>query len=203
MEKIGKAKENHPDMDQVNPPDVLMNKVTKASAAEQQTRASDLASRSRAHVDREHTPGVSQLTPEQRTQILQELDVPNGKSLAKIAAATGVTYEAVRHLANKTGARPERKLRMYGRRVGKRLPIPRRVELYAEVAEGSLENIKPEARLRALERMDALEGIVTLREQREGESNQLNVGPLFILPAASVPSIDVVATDVRLSQDES
>lgn len=157
-----------------------------------------------ADVTPNRTPGPSKLTPEQRAAIEAALADPALPSLAKIARENNATVDAVRHLASKMGASPDRKLRQYSRRVSKRLPIPRRVELYAELAEVEIEDSRLAAvRLRALERMDSLEGIVTAREQRESESNQVAVSAMFVIGSSSAPDVAPIDVDVRPSQDES
>lgn len=191
------SKEKVADMDLKEPCQVLLTAST--ARPEQASVTPSVAELAKA----EHTPGISKLTPEQRDYISAELAKADGLPMRAIARNIGATFEAVKHLADKTGARPDRKLRAYGRRLGKRLPIPERVDIYAEIARASLSDVTGGEKLRALERIDALDGIVTRREQGEIDSNGVHVGPLFVLPAQAAPVVDAVTVDVRPSQDKS
>ena len=151
-------------------------------------------------------PGRSSLTDQQRAQIQAFLSEKTPPSLREIARRTGASFAAVKHLndqtAIETGSLANLRIKAYERRLGKRLPVRDRVEVYAAVVRGQYEGTRAADRLRALERIEALEGIVTAREQRESESNQVHVGPLFVLPANAAPMVDAVVLDVRPSQDE-
>ncbi len=149
------------------------------------------------------SPWISKLTEQQRERITKALIDPNGPSMRAIARDNGVSLASVSHLAVKNDLDPARRLKIYGRRMRKRLPITEKVEVYRSIALGELDGVRPADRLRALERADALEGIVTAREQRESESNQVHVGPLFILPTQAAPTVDTVTVSVRPIQDKS
>ena len=151
-------------------------------------------------------PGRSSLTDQQRAQIQAFLSEKTPPSLREIARRTGASFAAVKHLndqtAIETGSLAALRIRGYERRLGKRLPVKERVDVYAAVVRGQYEGTRAADRLRALERIEALEGIVTAREQRESESNQVHVGPLFVLPAQAAPVVDAVIVDVRPEQDK-
>lgn len=194
-------KEIHPDMDPAKPPTVLSNKETKRAAPEKpQKRALPSANEGAAN---ERKPWVSSLSEQQRNEITRLLTTPNGPSYRAIARETGTTLAAVNNIATKTNPDPSRRLRVYGRRTSKRLPIKERVEVYRSVVLGEIADVRPADRLRALERIEALEGIVTAREQRESESNQVTVTPMFVLAPNSLPSTDAVKVEARRIQDES
>lgn len=181
----------------------IVARVQQATANQPQAKPADATKK----LLRNPNPGVSSLTDEQRDHIKSLLRESEPLSYYQIAKLTGAKYAAVKHLADQlaidTGTLANHRLRTYERRLGKRLPVKERVEVYAAVARGQVEGSRAADRLRALERIEALEGIVTAREQRESESNQVHVGPLFVLPAQASPVIDIVPVNVRPSQDES
>ena len=193
------SKENPPDMDLGQ-----TDKVLRSSRALDIKRPTTSVQPSETPT---HTPGVSSLTPEQKAAVIALLEARPRPSLLEISRRTGAKYNAVKHLAVQaaieTGALASVRLRSYERRLGKRLPVSERVGIYASVARGDVEGSRAADRLRALERIEALEGIVTAREQRESESNQVNVGPLFVLPVAAAPGVDDVLPNARRIQDES
>ena len=72
-------------------------------------------------------------------------------------------------------------LEEYQRRLRKSLPIKDRVEIYERAAKKVDHN--PFAALKALERVDKLDGILTPEDQlRYQQPEQLSHQPLFILP---------------------
>lgn len=204
---VGAPKKNLPDMDLKTKPKVVHTfsaaPVVVHNQPAKQTKPDRPPKAEQAPATLVNTnPWISKLTEQQRETITKALADPNGPSMRAIAREQGVSLASVSHLASKSDLDPARRLRIYGMRMRKRLPIPEKVEVYRAIALGELEGVRPADRLRALERADALEGIVTAREQRESESNQVHVGPLFILPAAASPTVDAVRIDVRPVQDK-
>lgn len=211
QKKNSGAKENKPDTDlqvlnkvvttSVAAPVVVHNQPAKPVKPEPAPKPGQAPA-----THNNYHPGVSSLTDQQREEITALLSQPKPPSMRAVARNLGVTFAAVKYLVDKnaidSGSLALVRQKSYERRLGKRLPVSDRVKIYASVARGEAAGAKASDQLRALERIEALEGIVTAREQRESESNQVHVGPLFVLPAAASPVVDAVRVDVRPIQDK-
>jgi hypothetical protein len=100
----------------------------------------------------------------------------------QVAAVVGVSTKTVQRVARQVSPdleAVEEKLAEYRRLLHERLPVSERVERYVEIARGKA---NPFAAMRALERIDRLDGIeVDETEDREPAVHQ----PLFVLPPGS------------------
>jgi transposase len=116
-----------------------------------------------------------------KVQITHLLANP-GLSHQQIATAVGVSTKTVQRVAKEIKpdvAEVDAKLTEYQTLLRKRLPIKDRVELYDKIARKADSN--PFAAMRALERADELDGIITAKDQaREQESAPQQA--MFVLP---------------------
>jgi hypothetical protein len=147
---------------------------------------------------------VSNLTAAQREQALALIASSPDITTADIAKQVGCNYDAVRYLRDKMSNHgvsesdfATRVLKEYSRRLVKSLPISRRVKVYTEIAKGDIDAKRAFSALKALQRIEELEGIVTKKEQKEAESKeapQAN-GPVFVIQGAT---INVGLTDTKV-----
>jgi hypothetical protein len=83
------------------------------------------------------------------------------------------------------------KLEEYGRLLKKRLPIRERVELYDKIARKVDRN--PFAAMRALERIDDLDGILAAKDRARGDLESPDEPqPMFVLPAGANVQVNVI-----------
>lgn len=108
------------------------------------------------------------------------------KSLTAKAVLRKVTQELEE--ATKSGSPAEEALERYLRLAETHLPVERRLQLYAFIARRVKTN--PFAAQKALERIDALTGIVTMKERKEAEA-KAPPGPMFILPPGTRVAVTV------------
>jgi len=133
-----------------------------------------------------------------KTQIVHLLGDPS-LTHAKIAKTVGCSTKTVQRVAKDIRpdlAEIDAKLEEYGRLVHERLPIRDRVELYERIARKADHN--PFAAMRALERVDDLDGILTTKDRQKERREEPPSAPMFILPPGSTistaprrPAIDV------------
>ena len=118
-----------------------------------------------------------------KTQITHLLGNPD-LTHEQIAGLVGCSTKTIQRTAREIEpdlAEVETKLAEYQRLLRKRLPIQERVELYEKIARKAESN--PFAALRALERADALDGILTARDEiRKPFTSEVDHRPLFSLP---------------------
>jgi hypothetical protein len=109
------------------------------------------------------------------TQLLTEGQMTH-EEIAQVTNCSAKTVQRVqKELQQETGSYEE-KIQEYKRRINQRLPISRRVELYAGLAE---QDQHPMAKLKSLERLDELEGVQPGRKPKEEPAEY---SPLFVLP---------------------
>jgi len=107
----------------------------------------------------------------------------------EIADILGVSRSTVTRALRK--ARPDledarERLAEYQQRIGEELPVEARVRRYKELVE---QNSQLMVSLKALERVDALDGIVTAKERKEVETGPQQ--PMFVMPQDSHVVINV------------
>jgi hypothetical protein len=92
----------------------------------------------------------------------------------------------------------------YGRRLAKRLPMAKRVELWAQLAQGKVDPRIAFAQKAALQRIEEIIGHVTAKEKGESEASKVPVAGIFILPGGAAPaaSFDVPAVVLPKPQVE-
>jgi len=125
-----------------------------------------------------------------KTQILHLLGDPS-LTHAKIAKTVGCSTKTVQRVAREIRpdlAEIDARLEEYGRLVRERLPIRDRVELYGRIARKADHN--PFAAMRALERVDDLDGVLTAKDRQKERREESSPAPLFILPSGSTISIE-------------
>ena len=123
----------------------------------------------------------------------------SGAKYADIAAAVGCSKRTVIRVAKEI--RPELEevtglLAEYQTLLRKRMPIRERVELYDKIARKVDRN--PFAAMRALERIDDLDGILPAKDRarRDQESPQ-EPQPMFVLPAGAQVCVNVIRVSPR------
>jgi hypothetical protein len=197
-EKISKAKEIPADMD-LGQTDTKLHshRVARPEPANVQAAANN---------PQATRVGESSLTALQREEITEALTSPDRPSLSEIARRNGASFHAVQRLAVKIAEqespRGDTVIGRYQRRLAKRLPVRVRTDILADVATGRIGPAAGRVQLDAIKRADELDGVVTAEKRQESESN-VRVGPLFVLPAAASPALDVALPNARRSQDES
>src|SRR5262249_8819069 len=106
-------------------------------------------------------------------------NAPTVQDAARILGVSAKTVERDLKAVRADMKEAESKLEEYQRRLKKRLPLEKRVELLAEIAE---QEKKLFGRFKAVQRVDALDGIITdgerlkIEREREQTTNQ----PLFV-----------------------
>jgi len=83
----------------------------------------------------------------------------------------------------------EGKLELYGRLLRKKLPIKDRVELYDRIARKAESD--PFAAMRALERADELDGILTAKDKSREAETPRPQQPMFIMPPGANVQVNV------------
>lgn len=128
----------------------------------------------------------------QRTQITHLLGNPS-LTHQQIASAVGVSTKTVQRVAQEI--RPdmeqvEAQLAEYQSQLRERLPIKDRVALYETIARRAESN--PFAAMRALERADELDGILTAKDEiRRPAPSGRDHSPMFILPEGTRVQVNV------------
>lgn len=130
----------------------------------------------------------SQLSDAQREQARTLIAAQPPLTETEIAQRVGCTRFAIRHLRSGTQDTATKALRYYGKRLSKELPLKERVKAYAELARGNIDAKRAFSALKALQRIEELEGIVTKKEQKEAESREAPVapGPVFVIQGAQI-----------------
>jgi transposase len=118
------------------------------------------------------------------TRLLTEGQMTH-EEIAQVTNCSAKTVQRVQQELQQETEGYEEKMAEYRRRIHRRLPISRRVELYAGLAE---QDQHPIAKLKTLERLDELEGIQTEKKQWEEEPEHR---PMFVLPAGSQVMIGI------------
>ena len=101
------------------------------------------------------------------------------EEIAQVTNCSAKTVQRVRHELQQETQGCEEKIQEYQRRIHPRLPISRRVELYAGLAE---QDQHPMAKSKTLEQLDELEGIQSEKKHQEEATEHR---PIFILPSGS------------------
>ena len=117
-----------------------------------------------------------------KTQITHLLANPSLKH-REIAEAIGCSTKTVQRVAKEiqpSVKEVEGKLEEYQRLLGKKLPIRDRVELYDRIARKAESN--PFAAMRALERADDLDGILTAKDRSREPEPAKEPQPIFVMP---------------------
>jgi hypothetical protein len=121
----------------------------------------------------------------------------SGISHTEIAKAAGCSSKTVQRIARSikpTLDEIKDLLSEYRRLFHKELPIPDRVELYTRIARKVDKN--PFAAMRALERVDDLDGILTAKDEiRRPPENSGEHRPMFILPAGTNVQVNILQAD--------
>lgn len=134
------------------------------------------------------------LTEDQKAEILAALAQPNRPSYPALGHRYSVAWQVIQNLDKKrkaelghvkeqpnTTAAAETEA-SYRRRTKRALPVKDRVLILARIAKGGLE-VSATEQLKALQRIDELEGVVTAVQRREAEASGNSAQPLFILPS--------------------
>lgn len=144
----------------------------------------------------------SGLTLDQRDRITELLSQPNPLNDTEIARQIGCTYKAVKNLKLRIADVSDRVQTIYQRRFIKELPPSERVKLYGQLARGNIDAKRAFSSLKALQRVEELEGIVTKKEQKEADSHSAPLvnGPVFVIQGASIQvgSTPQVVVEARL-----
>ena len=114
---------------------------------------------------------------------------PSHEEAAKMLGVSSKTIQRDLQAVRPDMVEVQGMLAEYKRLLFERMPIPKRVSLYEEIANSS----NPFAKLKALERIDELSGIITDEEamkSRRGEEPHEPV-PMFILPEGARISVTV------------
>jgi hypothetical protein len=128
---------------------------------------------------------------ETKTKIIACL--ASGMNHTEIARTVGCSTKTVQRTVN--SLEPETReftdgLAEYQRLFRDQLPIPKRVEIYNKIAQKAESN--PFAAMRALERIDDLEGILTAKDEaRRPTQDSGETRPMFILPAGTHINVTV------------
>lgn len=105
---------------------------------------------------------------------------------AEVAEQSGVSRTSVQRIRERIDTARDESTEQYGRRLAKRLPMSKRVRLWAELAEGGVDPKIAFSQKAALQRVEELIGHVTEKEKRQSDANKQGpVGPLIILPPGS------------------
>lgn len=106
----------------------------------------------------------------------------------EIAEKVGCTRFAIRHLRSREQGTAAKHMRFYEKRLSKEMPLTKRVRMYAQLASGEIDAKRAYSALKALQRIEELEGIVTKKEQKEAESRDAPVapGPVFVIQGAQI-----------------
>jgi hypothetical protein len=117
----------------------------------------------------------------------------SGMNHTEIAKTVGCSTKTVQRTVN--SLEPETReftdgLAEYQRLFREQLPIPKRVEIYHKIAQKAESN--PFAAMRALERIDDLDGILTAKDEtRRPTQDSGETRPMFVLPAGTRISVSV------------
>lgn len=118
------------------------------------------------------------------TQLLTEGQMTH-EEIAQVTKCSAKTVQRVQQELKQETEGCEEKIQEYRRQINKRLPIERRVKRYVEIANAES---NPFAAIRALERIDDLDGVVLDKKQKgEPEENH----PMFILLPGSKVMIGI------------
>ena len=132
------------------------------------------------------------------TMFADATNAPTIQDAARILAVSTKTIERDLKAVQADMAEAEDKLQEYQRRFKERLPIQDRVRLYEEIArqEGN-----PFARFKALQRIDAIDGVIPdidrLKIERQHEEREPT--PMFVLPPGT--SVSVTVNQQRLERN--
>src|SRR5215831_14071651 len=117
-------------------------------------------------------------------------NAPTVQDAAKILGFSPKTIERDLKAVRADMTEAESKLKAYQRRFKERLPIDERVRLYEEIArqDGNLF-----ARFKALQRVDALDGIITAGERLKVKRHRENTEhvPIFQLPPGAYVAVTI------------
>jgi len=134
------------------------------------------------------------------TMFADATNAPTVQDAAKILGVSAKTIERDLKAVRADMTEAEDKLEEYQRCLKERLPIEERVRLYEQIArqDGNLF-----ARYKALQRVDAIDGIVTegerLRIQRQREEREPQ--PMFILPEGAYVAVTVNENHTTIGRD--
>jgi hypothetical protein len=129
------------------------------------------------------------------TRKVQITHLPGNTALTHgdIAKTVGCSTKTVQRIARDTKPDVDEalsKLEEYQTLLNKHLPITQRVELITKIAQKAESN--PFAAMRALERIDDLDGILTAKDEvRRPTRDSGETRPMFILPAGTHISLTV------------
>jgi hypothetical protein len=121
----------------------------------------------------------------------------SGMNHTEIAKTIGCSTKTVQRFAK--SIKPAMKdiadsLSEYQRLLRERLPIKKRVEIYSEIAQKVKSN--PFAAMRALERIDDLDGVLTAKDETRRPSQDVGeMRPMFILPEGCRISVEAKVPD--------
>jgi len=139
-----------------------------------------------------------------RTQIIALLSDPmNRLTHEQIAQVCGVSRSTVSRVVREVRGDLDdarARLREYQRRINELMPIEARVKRYRELVE---QNDQKMVALKALERLDALDSIVTRREDKHPpkEEPEKRHTPMFVMPDGTRLSLHVDRKAIDVTPD--
>ncbi len=128
-------------------------------------------------------PRAAKVPEMKRQAALELLRQKPPPAINHVAKTVGITWQAAKRLSDELATAAEKTLETYGREFATALPPSERVRLYAAIARGEVKAAY--SQLKALQRMEELEGIVTARESKEEQQQVQQPPALFQLPAGT------------------
>jgi transposase len=132
--------------------------------------------------------GTNRKHEEIKALLLNPVSGLSQEQIAKIVGVSRRTVIRVKKEMESDLSGLQDKLAEYQMHIGKRLPIEDRVRRYKELIEQEEQKM---VSLKALERIDSLDGVVTPRESRGVPEDERPHQPLFYFPPGSRPVINM------------